>query len=137
MSQLAHIGVRVLAILLFAGALVVLYSQIHSQPEIVGTGMRIEQLREEISAAEREIRTLQEELAYRRSDSYVIEVAKSELGLVEPGEQQLLLTALPAVAVVPDPPPTPAADTPPPPAPTAHPSPLENLDAWWGVLNGR
>lgn len=134
MSQLAHIGVRVLAIVLFAGALVVLYSQIHAQPEIVGTGLRIQQLRQEITAAEREIRTLEEELAYRQSDSYVIEVAKGELGLVEPGEQQLLLTGMPAAAVAPAPP---AAASAPPPAPTAHPSPLDNLAAWWGVLNGR
>ncbi len=135
MSQLAHIGVRVLAIVLFVGALVVLYSQIHAQPEIVGTGLRIQQLRQEISAAEREIRTLTEELAYRRSDSYVIEVAKGELGLVEPGEHQLVLASLPAAAIAPAPPP--AADTGPPPVPTAHPSPLENLAAWWDVLNGR
>ncbi|MDE2702514.1 MAG: hypothetical protein F4Z40_01650 [Chloroflexi bacterium] len=135
MSQLAHIGVRVLAIVLFAGALAVLYSQIHAQPEIVGTGMRIQQLRQEISATEREIRTLQEELAYRQSDSYVIEVAKGELGLIEPGEQQLLLTGIPAAAVASVP--APAAGATPPPAPTAHPSPLENLAAWWDVLNGR
>lgn len=135
MSQLAHIGVRVLAIVLFSGALVVLYSQIHAQPEIVGTGLRIQQLRQEISVVEREIRTLEEELAYRRSDSYVIEVAKGELGLVEPGEQQLLLTGMPAAAVAPVTPP--AASATPPPAPTAHPSPLENLAAWWDVLNGR
>lgn len=135
MSQLAHIGVRVLAIVLFVGALVVLYSQIHAQPEIVGTGIRIEQLRQEISAVEREIRTLEEELAYRRSDSYVIEVAKGELGLVEPGEHQLLLPGLPGAAVAPVP--APAASVAPPPVPTAHPSPLENLAAWWDVLNGR
>jgi cell division protein FtsB len=135
MSQLAHIGVRVLAIVLFVGALAVLYSQIHAQPEIVGTGIRIQQLRQEISAAEREIRTLEEELAYRRSDSYVIEVAKAELDLVEPGEQQLLLSGLPIPAVAPAP--VPASGTTPLPAPAAHPSPLENLAAWWDVLNGR
>ena len=135
MSQLAHIGVRVLAIVLFVGALVVLYSQIHAQPEIVGTGIRIEQLRQEISAAEREIRTLEEELAYRRTDSYVIEVAKGELGLVEPGEHQLLLPGLSGAAVAPVA--APAASVAPPPVPTAHPSPLENLAAWWDVLNGR
>lgn len=135
MSQLAHIGVRVLAIVLFVGALALLYSQIHAQPEIVGTGMRIQQLRQEISAAEREIRTLEEVLAYRRSDGYVIEVAKGELGLVEPGEQLLLLTGPPAAAVA-----TPSSPAPakaPPPTPTTHPSPPENLAAWWDVLNGR
>ena len=133
MSHLAHIGVRVLAIVLFAGALGLLYSQIHAQPAIVGTGMRIEQLRQEIAAVEREIRTLEEELAYRRSDSYVIEVAKGELGLARPGEQQLLLAGAPPAITVPAP--VPAAA--PAPVPTAHPTPLENLAAWWVVLNGR
>ena len=135
MSQLAHIGVRVLAIVLFAGALMVLYSQIHAQPEIVGTGLRIQQLRQEIAATKREIRTLEEELAYRQSDGYVIEVAKGELGLIEPGEQQLLLTGNPAPAVAPAVPS--AAGAVPLPISPAHPSPLENLAAWWDVLNGR
>ena len=135
MSQSAHIGVRVLAIVLFAGALGLLYKQVHAQPEIVGTGIRIDQLRTEIAAAEREIRTLQEVLAYRHSDGYVLEVAKGELGMSEPGEQQIVLSGLPSAISAPAPLPAPAAS--PEPAATAHPSPLENLAAWWDVLNGR
>ena len=136
MSQLAHIGVRVLAIALFLGALGLLYKQIHAQPEIVGTGIRIQQLHQEIDAAEREIRTLQELLAYRQSEGYVLEVAKRDLSLVEPGEQQLQLIGLAAPTTAP------ALATVPVPSASAAPagggaSPVHNLAAWWNVLNGR
>ncbi len=134
MSRLAHIGVRVLAIALFLGSLGLVYKQIHAQPEIVGTGLRIQQLHREIDAAEREVRTLQELLAYRQSDGYVIEVAKRELGLAEPGEQQLVLTGLPRPAPTLASAPSPAA---PLPVSTAQPSPFQNLAAWWNVLSGR
>ena len=132
MTHLAHISVRVLAVVMFATAIWLISNQIVSSPVIVGTELRIGQLRAEIAAVERESQSLRDLIAYRQSDNYIVAAAKRELGLVEPGDIQIVLTGFP-------PPPAPAAaaigDLPSEPSPP-EPSPGSNLRGWWKILSG-
>lgn len=132
MTYLAHISVRVLAVVMFAAAIWLISAQIVSSPVIVGTELRIKQLRAEIAAVERQNQSLRDLIAYRQSDNYIVAAAKRELGLIEPGDIQIVLTGFP-------PPPAPAAasigDLTPEPSPP-EPSPGSNLREWWKILSG-
>jgi cell division protein FtsB len=52
---------------------------------------RARQLEEQLAALKRENELLQQELAWRRTDEYVRTTAKENLGLVQPGEEVVLL----------------------------------------------
>ena len=50
------------------------------------------QIREE----EQHVQTLKQYLAYVHSDAYVEEVARNELGLIQPGDEPIIIVAQPA-----------------------------------------
>lgn len=56
-----------------------------------------------IAEAKQRQQTLQQQMAYVRSDAYVEEVARNELGLVQPGDELLVVVARPQPRVAENP----------------------------------
>lgn len=57
---------------------------------------KIEQQMASLAAAKAHQQELQQELTYVRSDAYVEEVARNELGMVQPGDQLLIVVDAPS-----------------------------------------
>ncbi len=93
--------------------------------------VRVEYLHRRISAAELENQRLEEQLQYARSLPALREVAKRELGLVDPGDRAVVLRD--QVQDRPRPAPIPIPTVPPP-----EPEPIEigYLGGWFALLFG-
>ena len=92
---------------------------------------RVDELHLRISAAELENQRLEEQLQYARSLPALREMAKRELGLVNPGDRALVL--LDQIEDRPRPVPLPIPTVPPP-----EPEPIEfgYLQGWIALLSG-
>ena len=93
---------------------------------------RVDELQQRIGAAELENQRLEEQLHYARSLPALREMAKRELGLVNPGDQSIVL--LDQVQDRPRPAPLPIPTAPPP---EAEPIEIGYLGGWISLLFGR
>lgn len=102
-----------------------------NSPAYVAANERIEELNTQIERVERSNEELRDRLAYAQSLPALREIAKRDLGLVDPGDRAIVimddLTGAPLVTPVPVQPPPPAT---PPPVRFGH------VNAWLEAFTG-
>ena len=122
---------QILALVGVLALVAVIVRETTSSPAYVAANERIEELTTQIDGVERANVDLRERLAYARSLPALREIAKRDLGLVDPGDRAIVimddLTGAPL--------PTPEPVDPPPPDP---PPPVKfgHLNAWLEVFTG-
>ena len=131
MASRTQFLLRSLAMLALIAVLVVIIQEASGSSTQQAAQQRVEELQRRISAAELDNQRLEEQLQYARSLPALREMAKRELGLVNPGDQAVVL--LDQVQDRPRPAPLPIPTVPPP-----EPEPIElgYLGGWISLLTG-
>lgn len=119
--------------LLLVGVVWIIFQETSTSATQVNAQQRVRSLEQQIADVERQNAGLHERVDYARSVEATREIAKRELGLVDPGDR--------AIVIADDLRDPPSAHPPPPPlpAPSSGPDePLEfgHLGAWIGLLFG-
>ena len=91
MTDRARFLTRAVALVTLIALVPVLVQGTNSSPEHRGANDRIEQLKAKIVHANQDIFSLRERLTYAKSVPAIREIAKRDLGLVDPGDRAIII----------------------------------------------
>lgn len=122
---------QVLALVGVLALVAVIVRETTNSPAYVAANERIDELNAQIERVERSNVELGERLAYAQSLPALREIAKRDLGLVDPGDRAIVI--MDDLSGVPLPTPVPVV---PPPPETPPPVRFGHLNAWLAVFTG-